>query len=199
MDSGGYTYVQVAGEHGLVWAAAPQFSVTVGAEVTFAKNMPMPDYHSSTLDRTFELVYFTQAIELNDGHAHAEGDGHADAEDDGGHARNTPESVAMDAMEPVEGGLTVEQVFAQSASLGGKQVSVRGKVVKFNANIMGKNWVHLRDGTGEAGTNDITVTTMDKVNVGDTVLVTGQLVADKDFGHGYRYDLIIEDAKLVVE
>jgi hypothetical protein len=65
---------------------------------------------------------------------------------------------------------------------------------------MGKNWLHVRDGTGEEGTNDLTVTTIDVLpNVGDLVLVTGPLETDKDFGMGYRYDLIIEDAEVTVE
>ena len=76
---------------------------------------------------------------------------------------------------------------------------MRGKVVKFSANIMGKNWVHLQDGTGESGINDLTVTTSAVVNKGDTVLVSGVLVIDKDFGYGYSYDVIIEDAEVSVE
>jgi len=79
-----------------------------------------------------------------------------------------------------------------------KDVVVRGKVVKFLGGIMGKNWMHLQDGTGSAekGDNDITVTTDEKVSVGDVVTVKGTLAADKDFGAGYRYEVIIENAKV---
>ena len=74
-------------------------------------------------------------------------------------------------------------------------------MVKFNQQIMGKNWLHIRDGSGEADakTNDLTVTTGVTAKVGDTVLVTGKLVLDKDFGYGYKYAVIIEDAKVTVE
>ena len=99
-------------------------------------------------------------------------------------------------IEKAEGGLTVAEVFEAEA---GREVVLRGKVVKFNSNIMGKNWLHVRDGTGGAGTNDITVTTLDSAKVGDIVLVTGKLAADRDFGSGYKYAHLIEDAKLVVE
>ena len=77
---------------------------------------------------------------------------------------------------------------------------VSGKVVKVNANIMGKNWLHVRDGSGEEGTNDLTITSAGAVPaVGDTVLVTGTLGLNRDFGMGYQYPVIVEDAEVTVE
>jgi exonuclease VII large subunit len=101
-----------------------------------------------------------------------------------------------------EGGKTVGEVFGESTALAGKPVSVRGKVVKVNAQIMGKNWLHLRDGSGSDAdaTNDLTVTTAGELpKVGDTVLVSGQVTTNKDFGMGYQYPVIIEDAAVKVE
>jgi hypothetical protein len=101
-----------------------------------------------------------------------------------------------------EGGKTVGEVFGESTALAGKPVSVRGKVVKVNAQIMGKNWLHLRDGSGSDAdaTNDLTVTTAGELpKVGDTVLVSGQVTTNKDFGMGYQYPVIIEDADVKVE
>ena len=76
---------------------------------------------------------------------------------------------------------------------------MRAKVVKYNEQIMNRNWLHLQDGTGATGANDLTVTTAEKAKVGDTVLVKGTLVFDKDFGYGYKYKVMLEDAKLTVE
>jgi len=77
-------------------------------------------------------------------------------------------------------------------------VVVRGQVVKANNAIMGRNWFHLQDGSGKAddGTNDLTITTEDVVTVGDIVTVSGTLTVDKDFGAGYAYDAIIENATI---
>jgi hypothetical protein len=97
------------------------------------------------------------------------------------------------------GGKNIAEIYKEKPQLVGKKVAVRGKVVKFNSGIMGKNWIHLRDGTGSDGTNDLTVTTDGTAKIGDTVLVRGALVADKDFGHGYKYAVIIEDAQITVE
>ena len=76
---------------------------------------------------------------------------------------------------------------------------MRGKVVKFSPEIMGKNWIHLQDGTGKEGTNDLTVTTKMMAKVGDTVVISGAVATDKDFGYGYKYGVIIEDADVKVE
>lgn len=94
---------------------------------------------------------------------------------------------------------TVAEIYAGQNGLLGTVVNVRGKVVKFSSQIMGKNWAHIQDGTGSAGTNDLTVTTADAARVGDTVLVSGKITLNKDFGAGYKYALILEDAKVTVE
>jgi hypothetical protein len=64
---------------------------------------------------------------------------------------------------------------------------------------MGKNWLHVQDGTGKPGSNDLMVTSKAAAKVGDTVLVKGVVTLDKDFGAGYRYDVILDDAEVTVE
>ena len=93
---------------------------------------------------------------------------------------------------------TVAEIVAKRAELKDKPVLVRGKVVKFNPEIMGKNWVHLRDGSGSAtdGSNDVLVTTIGLAKVGEVVTVQGIVRTDKDFGAGYAYQVLIEDATL---
>ncbi len=91
---------------------------------------------------------------------------------------------------------TVAELFAQSAKLDNKQVVVRGKVVKVSKGIMGKNWIHLKDGTGSGETDKIIATTQDMAEVGDVVTAKGTLYKDKDFGSGYFYKAIIEESKI---
>jgi hypothetical protein len=110
------------------------------------------------------------------------------------------QEVDLTGIAKAEGGKTVAEVFAEKDQLAGKPVTFRGKVVKTNADIMGKNWLHVRDGSGAEGTNDLTVTTAGAIpNVGDTVVVTGPVVLNKDFGMGYTYEVLIEDAQVTVE
>jgi hypothetical protein len=108
--------------------------------------------------------------------------------------------VDLSGIAKAEGGKTVEEIYAEKDQLAGQKVSVRGKVVKVNPSIMDKNWLHVRDGSGAEGANDLTVTmTGELPKVGDTVVVNGQVTLNKDFGMGYQYPVIVEDATVAVE
>lgn len=196
MNAASYTYVLLDSEGKRVWGAAPQFPVKVGDSVTMAGGMPMMNYHSKTLNRTFDVVYFSGDVRVNG--ARAAG---AAADLPAGHPPAGGGAAAPDlsGIKKAANGQTVAEIFAGKDKLTGKPVAVRGRVVKFNAMIMGKNWLHIRDGSGAEGTNDLTVTTADKAKVGDLVVITGELKANRDFGGGYRYPLIVEDAKVVIE
>ncbi|MBP2679152.1 MAG: hypothetical protein H6R41_257 [Deltaproteobacteria bacterium] len=91
---------------------------------------------------------------------------------------------------------TVSETYENAGKLDKKTVVVRGKVAKVSKGIMGKNWVHLRDGSGDAGkgTNNLVVTTQDVPDVGAVVTAKGTLHKDKDFGAGYKYKVIVEEA-----
>jgi hypothetical protein len=201
VNAAGYTYVHFDTGKEKIWAAAPEFVVEVGETVTISGPMPMPNYHSKTLDRTFELVYFVAGVEV-------EGAERGAAEPPSGKpswmragrgAADKEVEVDLSGIEKAAGGKTVEELYAGKADLAGQEIVVRGRVVKFISGIMGKNWLHLRDGTGAPGSDDLTVTTDAMVETGSTVLVRGKVAADRDFGSGYEYELIIEDAEITVE
>ena len=202
MNAAGYTYVQVDDGQKKVWAAAPEFSVAVGDNVIVPDGMPMNNYHSKSLDRDFEVVYFVDSILNPNAPAApaAEGglpEGHPNTQV----AAAATAAVDLTGISKATGGKTVAEVNMGKAELSGQEVALRGKVVKYNAQIMGKNWLHIQDGSGDAtdGSNDITVTTTTEAKVGETVLLAGKVSLDKDFGYGYKYALIIEDAKVTVE
>src|SRR3569833_4140790 len=91
---------------------------------------------------------------------------------------------------------TVEGLYQDMAKLGGHEVQVRGKVVKVNNGVMNRNFLHIQDGTGKLGANDVTVTSQETANIGDEVVITGKVADDKDFGAGYTYPILIEEAKI---
>lgn len=94
------------------------------------------------------------------------------------------------------GPLTVAEIFAQQQQLAGQRVQLRGEVVKVNNNIMGKNFLHIQDGTGGEGTNDLTVTSQQTARVGEQVDVDALLTLNRDFGMGYSYPVILEEARI---
>lgn len=210
MDAGGYTYVLVDTSSNKVWAAATKFQVKPGDLVTVPEAMPMTNFHSQSLNRDFPVIYFAGSIMLNGvnsaaalpaGHPALGGGAAGDLL--AGHppmaGKATPLKVDFTGLQPAKDGKTIAEMYAASAKLEGKSVKVRGKVVKYNANILGKNWLHIQDGTGSAGTNDLLVTTAGTAKLGDTVLVQGKVATNKDFGSGYKYSLLIEEAKVLVE
>jgi RecJ-like exonuclease len=91
---------------------------------------------------------------------------------------------------------TVAALHQEKAALAGQTVQVQGKVVKVNNGIMGRNFLHVQDGTGDANSNDLTVTSKQTAAVGDQVTVTGRVVLDRDFGSGYSYPLLVEEASI---
>lgn len=201
MNSGGYTYVQVDTGSEKIWAAAPELAVQVGDPVMVPEGMLMTNHESKTLGRTFEQIYFVDAILVGGAQASTP-QAAGDAKMPEGHppiGAPATQEIDFSGVKKAANGQTVGEIFANKEKLAGKEVVLRGKVVKFSPEIMGKNWLHVQDGTGTAESNDLTITTSSAAKVGDIVLVTGKLVADKDFGYGYKYALIVEDATVVIE
>jgi hypothetical protein len=197
MNSGGYTYVLVKTATEEVWAAAPETTVKVGDKASFPSGMAMENFHAASLKRDFDVIYFVSALTVNGSVVAASGAGKA-----AGAAPAKPTAslqVDVKGIEKAKDGKTIGDLFASKAEMKDKPVSVRGLVVKYNAGIMGSNWLHIKDGSGAAGTDDLTVTTQGTAKVGDTVLITGVVRLEKNFGAGYKYDLMVEDAKVTVE
>ena len=196
MDSGGYTYLHLKNGSDDVWAAAPEFDATTGETISVSLDMPMQNFQSRTLNRTFPLLYFVQEVGRN-GQTVAGASRPAAPALMPGHGSPASASAAQ-RIEPPAGGTTIADVFAKKGALPGKAVTVRGTVVKFNGGILDRNWLHLQDGSGSADAhdNDLTITTDAIVKVGDVVTMSGVVGTNKDFGAGYAYDVIVEKATL---
>ncbi len=95
-----------------------------------------------------------------------------------------------------ENAYTVGEIYEKSPDLNGKKIIVKAKVVKVLPNIMGRNWLHVQDGSGDPSqkTHDLVVTTSEMAQQGDIVTIEGLMVANKDFGSGYKYNALLEDA-----
>jgi len=134
----------------------------------------------------------------------ASGKGSAAAGSDdmaGMHARMAKPAEVKDVKVPKATGpdaRTVEEIVNERGKLKDKKVVVRGTVVKVTRGVLGKNWVHLQDGSGTAssGTNDVLVTTQDDTKIGDVVVASGVVNTDVDLGSGYSFKVVVEKAKL---
>ncbi|MBI4682266.1 MAG: SH3-like domain-containing protein [Nitrospirae bacterium] len=195
MDSGGYSYVKVEKNGKTTWVAVPKMKVTVGQEVSFAPGMVMQNFESKTLKRTFESIVFSS------GPAGLQGAESGHKSSGQKQTESAPDMKAKEIKVDKASGpdaYTVAELYGKITELNNKKVSVRGEVVKVSPEIMGKNWVHIQDGSGNAsnGSNDILVTSQDLPAVGDIVTAKGTLFKDKDFGSGYKYAVVIEEASI---
>jgi hypothetical protein len=207
MNSGGYTYVLIETGQDDVWAAAPGLVVQVGDVVQIAQGMAMSDFTSKSLNRTFDLVYFVGAIENLSAPALSTGLPETALPPANPGAENTSEPVRQEIMPQeikvaeLQPGQNIAYVWANKDELAGQPVSLRGKVVKYNANILGTNFIHIQDGSGDVtdGSNDLTVTSKAVTAVGEQVIVTGSIILNKDFGYGYNFPVLMEDASITPE
>jgi ribosomal protein S17 len=208
MNAATYTYARIYTGTDTVWAAAPQFEAKIGDSVVFSRTMPMQNYTSKTLNKTFSVVYFNGQIPKKSaagccapGAPMKAGCGMGNAmQGQTANAHTTrADTVNYTNIKKVVGAKTVAELFAQKDALVGKKVILCGKIVKANYNIMSKTWLHVRDGSGSAGSNDVTVTTPGNPKAGDIVVVQGTLNKDKNLGYGYVFPLIIEDATVEIQ
>lgn len=183
LHSGGYTYVRIDSGGEQLWVASLPADITVGQPVEAGPGSLMQDFESKTLERTFAEIHFAPWVRVAGEEATP---------------APAPAHAAMAPVEALAGGQTVAQLFAEKATLANQPIAVRGRVTKVTAGVMGTTFMHLQDGTGSEadGTHDLTVTTDDPVSVGQIVVVRGTLITDKDFGAGYHYDVIVENASI---
>jgi len=113
------------------------------------------------------------------------------------HPSTTTSEKSSDIIKQNKGGKSVSDIFSMRNKLDGEIVEIKGKVMKVNSEIMGRNWIHLQDGTSYDNKYDLIITSKGNVNVGDIILIKGKVSIDKDFGAGYKYEVIIEDAEII--
>jgi hypothetical protein len=190
LDVESYTYLRLKTQQGETWAAVAKAPVKKGSEVTLENVMVMDNFVSKTLKKTFKTILFGSLAGAQNA---APGLGMATS-----HAINTINVADIHVPRAVgENAKTVAEIVTKPAEYKDKPVLVRGKIVKYNAGIMGKNWMHLRDGSAANANGDILVTTANVAKLGDIVTVKGVVRNDKDFGAGYFYKVLIEDATLL--
>ena len=197
MNASRYTYIQIDTGEKKVWVAAPQFSVKTGDSVVVPQGQAMTNHHSKTLNRDFEQIYFVSDVMVAGENKEMKGNSRLPKDHPGTMGQKKDVKIIVSDIDKVEGGQTISEVYAEKEKFAGKEVKVRGKVVKYHTQIMKKNWLHIQDGSSTDKDIDLVVTTNDTATVGDTVIASGILGMNKDFG--YQYEVIIENAQLVIE
>ena len=196
IQTSNYTYLKVSDNGAENWIAVNRQEAAVGEVYYYDQALEMKNFNSKELKRTFETIYFVQGISKEPiVAAPAAGMGGSMAASHTGKAADTPKEGISVA--PAEGGVSIGELYKNRANYGGKVIKVKGQVVKINEEVMGKNWIHIQDGTKDGEDFDLTITTLDGCKIDDVVTFEGTISLKKDFTHGYFYEVIMEDAKLV--
>jgi len=191
-----YTYLFVEEGTSKKWLAVPSFEAKVGETYFYKGGMPMSNFKSKELNKTFESVLFLSDIYKNP----------IDKEDTTFKHSTNIESKKVTpsinkkltlSLERTNGEVSIADLLKNKETYEGKTVKIKGKVTKFNSQVMSKNWIHLQDGSEYNGDFDLTITTNAEAKVGDIITIEGTVYLNKDFGYGYLYAVIIENAVLV--
>jgi hypothetical protein len=193
IQTSGYTYMNVSENSAYRWVAATKMEAKPGEKYYYDGALQMNNFHSKELDRTFETIYFLNKVSSipfsMQEKINSMGSSHS------GNSDSKQKSNVV--LRKENGEITIAQVFEKQSELENKEVTIRGIVVKVNKQVMGKNWIHLQDGTDNNGSFDLTITSQDLPEKGDEATFKGTIILKKDFGAGYYYDVIMEDAQML--
>jgi hypothetical protein len=191
IQTSNYTYMKVKENISERWVAVIRQEANVGEVFYYEGALQMNNFQSKELNRTFDEIFFLSQISKTPIGTSNEGAMPAHS------GKVNTQGIGSITMSKSKKEITIAQIFGNRTDFGGKEVEIRGIVVKVNESVMDKNWIHIQDGTSFNGSFDLTVTTQDLANVGDEVTFKGKIILDKNFGSGYFYDIIMEDAKLL--
>ena len=195
VQTSNYTYLKVSENNAEFWIAVGRQEATPGEVYYYdhGQALEMTNFNSKELNRVFETVYFVNSISKEPIAAVAA--------DDHAHDMKPVQATLTEkegiSVAPAQDGLSIAKLYADRSNYAGKKVKMKGQVVKINEGVMDKNWIHIQDGTNDAGNFDLTITTQDGVKMDDVVTFEGTITLKKDFGYGYFYEVIMEDAKVV--
>lgn len=192
-----YTYIRAKEGENEIWLAAAKMDATVGRKYYFDGGLPMKDFPSKELKKTFKEILFLDNI--TDQPSSSEESISASSQT----ITNSSKGSAIEIekkevkVKHEKNDVTIAALFENKNTYADKKIKIKGQVSKFTPGIMKRNWIHLQDGTDFSGKFDLTITSDQEVKVGENIVIEGVIKLEKDFGYGYFYDVIMEDAKLV--
>lgn len=169
-----YSYAKVKSGTTSYWIATMLGDFQVGKSYYYTEGLEKTGYQSTELNRTFDrIILVTQLFSTSD---------------------SAP--VSSSNQGPVElksGSKTIKEIVGKATQFSNRTVQVTARVIKVNAGIMGRNWYHLQDGTLNG--YDFVATSTEEFPIGHVVTFKGTLILNKDFGAGYSYEILLENAK----
>ena len=187
LDAGGYIYLRVMEGKTELWLAIVKVQVKVGQTYHYDDASLMKNFYSKELKRTFPEIYFLAKLSIGPAPEEQE----AKLKDASSPEAKKRQKALSQSAKTIP---SIANLLENRKEYAGKKVMIKGEVTKYSSNILGKNWVHITDGPKYVGKSDLVLTTDQELKVGDKVSFEGILSIDKDFGSGYFFQEIIEEA-----
>lgn len=186
-----YSYLRVTENGEEFWIAIPKSEIEKGGTYYYRGGLKKINFKSVEYDRVFETVYLVSGVSKDPGMSDISGGNPHQ------NINNTESPGTENNIGPIAGGITIAELLHNKKKYEGQVVKVQGRVVKLNNMIMNRNWVHIQDASLKGENTDLTVTTTDNVAMGDVVAFEGKITLNKDFGAGYKYEIIMEEAHII--
>lgn len=193
VQTSSYTYLKVDENSAERWVAVSRMDAAKGEKYYYDNALLMNNFHSKELDRDFEAIYFINKVSTIP--LSVQEKMSSMPSNHSGKAKTQQSSSVT--LQKADAEITVSQVFENRKKYANQEIEIRGIVVKVNKQVMGKNWIHIQDGTDFSGSFDLTITSQDLPAINDEVTFKGTIILEKDFGAGYFYDVIMEEAKMI--
>jgi len=191
LNTSKYTYLNVTEDGNQFWIAIPKKDVEKGGTYYYRGGLKKTNFKSAEYDKVFETIYLVSDVSKDPSMSDmSSGNPHSHSES----ATTTDKNTKID---PLPGGITISELYANRKKYEGQTVRVKGRCVKVNNMIMNRNWIHIQDGSSSDKNVDLTVTTTDMVSLDEIVAFEGKITLNKDFGAGYKYEIIMEEAHLL--
>ena len=186
-----YSYLRVTENGEEFWIAIPKSEVEKGGTYYYRGGLKKINFKSVEYDRVFETVYLVSGVSKDPGMSDVQGGNPHQ------NMSNAETAATENNIGPITGGITLAELLQNKKKYEGQSVKVQGRVVKLNNMIMNRNWVHIQDASLKNENLDLTVTTTENVALGDVIAFEGKISLNKDFGAGYKYEIIMEEAHII--
>lgn len=171
-----YVYLYVIEGQEKHWLATSKMNVVVGDKFRYKSGLLKTNFESKEHGRVFDRIYLVSELIPE--------------------KKGLPKSGSSGPYKvEAKGSITVAELIKNKEKYAGKTVRVSGVCTKINPNIMGRNWIHIKDGSRDD--YDLVVTSQAVIPKGHPVTMQAIVSLNKDFGSGYSYEILLEEGHLV--
>jgi len=190
-----YVYLNVTEGGEQFWIATRKQDVILGKTYFYRNGLLKTNFESKEYKRVFDRIFLVSNLvaERHGGNTGIAKVDFGETKTEFVQKENIPTHTEKIAQH--KGDIKIADIVANPKKYDGKTVQITGKCVKINPNIMERNWIHLQDGSKDDF--DLVVTSNTFVPEGKVVTIKALVSLNRDFGAGYRYDLILENGTVI--